>query len=194
MGKGIKFFKNLKMRKWQWASGILAAVYVLTPACGSKNSSTTNSTNGVCVAGQVCPTVVGGYPLLPTPTYSALDPSHQTTLILSWAAPTAITAGTPYTGTVNIAGTLTLAPGVCAGLPSGGVLQLNGQGTWESGYGGFVARVQGNLNIVSGGSGTVSVSPALIAPAPAGGSYGFVMKYGSAVTVPFCGISYTYYD
>lgn len=102
---------------------------------------------GGCLPGQAnCLVPGGGVALLNGPAIASLD-YNGSSMILNFAA-TNVTTGQPYTGQVNIAGTIRLARG-CGMLPPGDY-PVQGQGNWVSNYAGAVAGVNGSLSMSTG--------------------------------------------
>ncbi|MBK9294847.1 MAG: hypothetical protein IPM57_10485 [Oligoflexia bacterium] len=222
--KANKIFGNYEKFFYAFAVALGFTAYILMPGCGGNKSTNTNPTYPpTCLPGQICtPTNpyqnAQGIPLINGPTYSALD-QQGSQLTLTWAAPQ-YAAGQAYNGPVNVSGSLRIAPGACANLPSGGEFQVQGQGNWASGYAGALAAVQANLTVVGGGyannqynpygynqynpyqqtqynpygsaGGSVSISQSLIYP---GGSQGgYTLSYGYGVYVSMCNRTFAFYN
>lgn len=151
--KAQKVFGKYERYFYALAVVLAFSVYILMPGCGgNKANNNANVIPQTCLPGQICTgpytTAAQGIPLLNGPTVSYLD-QQGSQIILTWAAPQ-YNAGQAYSGSVNVTGTIRLAPGSCYGMP-GGEYQVQGQGVWQSGYAGAVAAVQAQLQVVGGG-------------------------------------------
>lgn len=203
--KAERFFVKNEKFFYAFLVAIGFSFYLLMPGCGgSKNNNNAATTVApVCIPGQPCQGGIygsaQGIPLIPGPTFSALD-QMGSQMVLTWAAPQ-YNAGQAYNGPVNVNGLLRLAPGRCYGAV--GDYQIQGQGSWSSGYAGATAGVQAQLQIVGGGStqynpygqapagGSVIIQTALIRDIGGGQ---FTLSQGYGVCVSMCNSCFAFYN
>lgn len=173
---------------------MVLAAYLSAPACGNKSNNANPPPPvvgpggiGNCIPGQLCNGVNGGVALLNGPTFSSLD-YQGSTMILNFASGQSFTGGQAYNGSVQISGSVRLNMS-CYGLPPG-EYPVQGTGTWQSGYGGSIARVQAQLNMNAGQVVLSSVlikygQDNLVPDAP----YGFYLQ--GPVYISACGGTFT---